>query len=170
MTALAEWARFYGIVGPSAGTLIGLQFVVMTLVAGRPIVGGEGLGKTYATPTIVHFSAVLLLSALVSAPWQGLAIAAVLWGLVGLAGAIYVLIVARRLRMQSGYQPVFEDWLFHAQLPFAAYVVLTVSACAAPSHVREALVGIGAAVLVLLFVGVHNAWDAVAYHVFVKNP
>jgi hypothetical protein len=29
-------------------------------------------------------------------------------------------------------------------------------------------VGVGAAALLLLFIGIHNAWDGVAYHVFVN--
>ena len=29
--------------------------------------------------------------------------------------------------------------------------------------------GIGAAALLLLFIGIHNAWDAVTYHVFVNK-
>ena len=33
MTELDEWDSFYLIVGPAAGALIGLQFVVMTLMA-----------------------------------------------------------------------------------------------------------------------------------------
>jgi hypothetical protein len=40
MTAIAGWENFYVIVGSSAGALIGLQFVVMTLVADRPIAEG----------------------------------------------------------------------------------------------------------------------------------
>jgi uncharacterized membrane protein HdeD (DUF308 family) len=28
---------------------------------------------------------------------------------------------------------------------------------------------VGAATLLLLFVGIHNAWDAVTYHVFIKT-
>jgi hypothetical protein len=31
------------------------------------------------------------------------------------------------------------------------------------------LFGVGAAALLLLFVGIHNAWDAVTYHVFVNR-
>jgi hypothetical protein len=49
-----------------------------------------------------------------------------------------------------------------------AYVLLALSAFAAPSHTREALFGVGAAALVLLFIGIHNAWDGIAYHVFVS--
>jgi len=28
--------------------------------------------------------------------------------------------------------------------------------------------GVGTAALLLLFIGIHNAWDAVVYHMFVK--
>lgn len=94
---------------------------------------------------------------------------AVLWGLVGLCGILYAVIVARRLRVQTIYQPVFEDWLFHLLLPFAAYAMLAVSAYAAHTHARPALFFVGAAALLLLFIGIHNSWDAVTYHVFVRS-
>jgi len=169
VTALAEWENFYVIVGSSADALIGLQFVVLTLVAENPLARSEALGKTFGTPTIIHFSAVLLLSAIISAPWHGIVAVAAVLGLVGLSGLIYVLIVARRLRTQTEYKPVFEDWLFNVLLPFAAYVTLTVSAFTAPSRAHEAFFGVGAAALLLLFIGIHNAWDGVAYHLFAKK-
>jgi len=77
--------------------------------------------------------------------------------------------VARRLRVQTAYEPVFEDWLFHLLLPFAGYATLAVSACVAHSHARPALFVVGGAALLLLFIGIHNAWDTVTYHVFVKK-
>jgi len=88
-------------------------------------------------------------------------------GVVAVSGAMYSLIVARRMRIQTTYQPEFEDWLFHLLLPVAAYALLVVSAFSALSWTREALFGVGAAALLLLFIGIHNAWDAVVYHVFV---
>ena len=30
--------------------------------------------------------------------------------------------------------------------------------------------GVAAAALLLLFIAIHNAWDAVTYHVFVNRP
>ncbi len=36
MTELAQWDGFYVIVGSAAGALIGLQFVVLTLIADSP--------------------------------------------------------------------------------------------------------------------------------------
>src|SRR5262249_19755626 len=169
MRALSEWDSFYVIVGSAAGALIGLQFVVMTLIADRPSLRAAEAGAAFATPTIVHFGAALLLSAVLRAPWEAIALVAALWGLMGLGGVTYAIIVARRMRVQTIYQPDFEDRLFNVLLPLAAYAILALSAIAAPSYTREALFGVGAAALLLLFIGIHNAWDGVAYHVFVTR-
>jgi hypothetical protein len=171
MTAFAGWENFYVIAGSSAGALIGLQFVVITLIADMPVVRGHPqAGAAFATPTIVHFGSVLLLSAILCAPWQGIGGAAVLWGLLGFGGIVYELIVARRMRVQTLYKPVLEDWLFHVLLPFVAYATLAGSAYyAARANAGRALFGVGAAALLLLFVGIHNAWDGVTYQVFVRK-
>ena len=137
MTALAGWENFYVIVGSSAGALIGLQFVVMALVANMPRgPGAAQAGEAFATPNIVHFGTVLPLSAALSAPWNGLGGAAVLWALLGSSGVAYTLIVAWRMRVQTAYQPEFEDWLCHALLPFAAYAMLAIAAYGARNHTR----------------------------------
>ena len=170
MSELAAWEGFYVIVGTAAGALIGLQFVVMTLVAQRPSISGAEVGAAFATPTIVHFGSALLLSALLRAPWEAITIPALLCALVGLGGTAYAIIVTHRMRTQTVYRPEFEDWLFHALLPLAAYMVLALSAFAAPIHVRHALFGVGGAALLLLFIGIHNAWDSIAYQVFVYRP
>lgn len=166
MSELAAWDSFYVIVGSAAGALIGLQFVVVTLIADRPRLRVAEAGDAFATPTIVHLGAALLLSAVLRAPWQTIFPAAVLWGLVGLAGAPYALLVGRRMCRQAVYRPEFEDWLFHLLLPLAAYAVLALSALAAPFKGREVLFGVGASALLLLFIGIHNTWDGVTYHVF----
>jgi hypothetical protein len=163
-------AKLLRLVGSSAGALIGLQFVVMTLIANMPITRGYAqAGDAFTTPTVVHFGAVLLLSAVGSAPWDGIAAVSVLWGLAGLAGVVYVVIVARRMRRQTAYQAVFEDRLFHVLLPFTAYALLAVSAAAAYFYLRPALFLVGTAALLLLFIGIHNAWDIIRYRVFEKR-
>ncbi|MBV8774541.1 MAG: hypothetical protein JO166_19730 [Deltaproteobacteria bacterium] len=169
MSELAKWDSFYVIVGSSAGALIGLQFVVATLVAERPSLRVAEGGAAFATPNIVHFATALFLSALLRVPWQSIIVAAVLWGLVGISGVAYGAIVFRRMRQQSVYQPELEDWLFYAGLPMAAYATLALSPFTARNHTREALFCVGSAALLLLFVGIHNAWDSIAYHVFVNK-
>ena len=171
MTELARWVNFFVIVGSSAGALIGLQFVVMALVADMPRTPGQAqAGHAFATPTIVHFATVLLLSAALSAPWHAIGGPSLVWGLIGLCGLAYVAIVTRRLRRQTAYLPVFEDWLFHALLPLAAYATLAASGWEARAHAHQAMFGVAAAALLLLFIGIHNAWDAATYHIFVNRP
>ena len=80
MTALSGWQNFYVIVGSSAGALIGLQFVVLSLIADRQMARTDAeAGGAFATPTIVHSGAVLGLSGILSAPWDGIGSVAVLW-------------------------------------------------------------------------------------------
>ena len=169
VSELNAWDSFYVIVGSASGGLVGLQFVVMTLIAEKPPVGASEAGPAFATPTVIHFSSVLLLAAMLRAPWGAVLPAVIPCGLLGVAGTIYSLIVAWRMRAQSFYRPVFEDWSFHVLLPLAAYAMLAVGAVAAPLHERGALFGVGAAALLLLFCGIHNAWDTVAYYVFVQR-
>ena len=141
---LRDWDNFYVIVGSGAAALIGLQFVVMTLVAVFPTSSACSRGRRCLhTPTIVHFGTALLLSALQRAPWQAIAPIAALWGLVGLGGAAYMVIVIRRMRTQTAYLPELRDWLFYAALPSTAYVVLMCSALVAVSHARDALFAAG---------------------------
>jgi hypothetical protein len=168
MPFFEEWESFYVIVGTAAGALIGVQFVVMTLIAESPPARVHEAGPAFATPTIVHFSAALLLSALVRIPWEGIAGVAALWGFVGLAGVVYSLVVARRMRRQSSYAPDWDDWLYFCWLPLVGYALLIVCASLATSHAHDALLGVAGAVLLLLFIGIHNAWDSIAYHVFVN--
>ena len=163
MSPLSAWVNFYVIVGTAAGVLIGLTFVVISLVAGwarRPSLSGGALG-TYNTPTVVHFAAVLLTSATLSAPWPELAPVALLLGLGGLGGATYIVVVARRLARWEVYTPVVEDWAFHAILPLAAYAALSVAALLLLGSPGSALFVVGAALLLLVVVGIHNAWDLV---------
>jgi predicted membrane-bound spermidine synthase len=170
MASLDAWGNFYVIVGSSAGALIGLQFVVITLIADLPIRDGSAQASSaFATPTVLHFEAVLLVSAFMSIPWKGISSPSILWGALGLCGAVYQIVVLRRMRKQNAYIPVFEDWLFHFILPFASYAILAASAIAVDKHVGDSLLGVGSAALLLLFVGIHNAWDAITYHVFSRR-
>jgi hypothetical protein len=170
MSPFDGWENFYVIVGSSAGALIGLQFVVITLIAEAPIEkGAEQAGSALSTPSVVHFGVVLLLSAFVSAPWHGIGMVAISWGSVGHIGLVYSYMVYRRLHAQRVYIPVFEDWLFHVILPSTAYAMLAGSAYAASSYTRAALFVVAGSALLLLFIGIHNAWDAVTYYVFSRS-
>jgi hypothetical protein len=164
MSPFEGWDSFYVIVGGAAGALIGLQFVVIALIAERPPPRIAEASPVFSTPTIVHFCAVLALAALMRVPWEaepcGLGCMAL-----GLAGVLYMLVVGWRMRRQQAYAPDIEDWTFHFVVPLAAYGLLAGSGYALPSRPGEALFGIAGAAVILLFDGIHNAWDAAAYTV-----
>jgi hypothetical protein len=169
VTPIAAWQNFYVIVGSAAAALTGLQFVVMALVADLPMQGREASIDAFGTPTIVHFGTVLLLSAVAAAPWHGVSAPMILCGVCGAIGLVYVIIVSRRAHRQTEYKPVFEDWLFHVLLPAVAYGVLAGSAYGAQSYTEQALFGVAASSMLLLFIGIHNAWDTVTYLVITRG-
>ena len=163
MSLLAAWATFYVIIGSSAGTLTGLMFVVSTLLAGTQRPASRWSLGAFSTPTVAHFGVVLLVAALLSAPWPALTHVAILLGLVGLGGVLYIAIVVRRLRRRDVYEPIVEDWVWYAFVPLVAYATLIVAAILLPGNPSLALFAIGAVLVVLLFVGIRNAWDLATF-------
>ena len=160
---LIAWESFYVIVGSSGAALTGLQFVVIALIAESRTRSTLQQIDAFGTPTIVHFCAVLLVSAILSAPWPTLSSIGVVLGVCGAAGVVYGVIVVIRARRQTEYRPVFEDWLWHTVLPLIAYALLLVAAVMLRSYPERVLFVIAATALLLLFIGIHNAWDTVTY-------
>jgi len=170
MNPLSGWENFYVIVGSSAGALIGLQFVVIALIADLPMAPtSAAAGSAFGTPNVVHFSTVLLLAACLTAPWPSIFSVAIACGLIGICGFIYVLHIIRRMRSQTAYRPEAEDWIFHAIIPLLAYGILAGSTLFVTPNKREPLFAIALASLLLLFAAIHNAWDAVTYHVYFQR-
>lgn len=163
MPALTEWESFYVIVGSSAAALTGLMFVVITLIVDSDRPRSGGTVAAFGTPNIVHFCAALIISATISAPWRSLPHVSIALAGLGGAGVGYVLIVLKRARRQTEYQPVLEDWLWHTVFPLAAYAAMVVAAGFLPRHSGSSLFVVAGAVLSLVLIGIHNAWDTVTY-------
>jgi hypothetical protein len=162
-TVLVQWEGFYVIVGSSAGALTGLMFVVITLVREAIMQRSLASINSFGTPNVIHFVAVLLIASILSAPWMRLKDPAHLIGLMAIAGVIYVLIVWRRMKRQTDYKLVLEDWVWHLILPLIAYVALFVSAAGISHDQMWALFVAGGVSLLLVCIGIHNAWDTVTY-------
>ena len=160
---LSGWESYYVILGSSAAALTGLQFVVIALVADTPGPRSADSVGAFGTPTIVHFCLSLFVAAVLSAPWTSMI--PVIWFLLaaGCAGLIYTLIALRRARRQTSYRPVVEDWVWHTMLPLMAYGALVAAAAWLSQDPAAALFLVGAVALTLIFIGIHNAWDSVAY-------
>ena len=166
----SAWESFYVIVGSSGAALTGLMFVVVTLIADRPQLGSSNAIDAFGTPTIVHFCVALFVAAVVSAPWSSIVIVDWLLLALGVFGLVYQAIILFRARRQTTYQPVFEDWLWHTILPTFAYLAFLVAGLFLRRDATPSLFAVGGATLLLLFIGIHNAWDTLTYLAFTQRP
>lgn len=161
---LAHWSNFYVMIGSSAAALTGLMFVVITLVTNmeRTTRSQDGV-QTFSTPTVLHFAAALLIAAVLSAPWHTLVGPAVLLGLMGLYGVVYVLRVSLRAKRLSEYVPDREDWIWYWILPFVAYLAILIGAIGLAFVPSAALFALAGATTLLIFIGIRNSWDVVTF-------
>src|SRR5207244_5941792 len=117
-TPFSAWGNFYVIIGSSAAALTGLQFVVVVLGAEARSIGPE-VGA-FGTPTVVHFCAVLLMSAILSVPWRAVSNAGLALGAVGVAGIVDMAGGIRRALGQKRFVPVREGWRLPRTFPAIA--------------------------------------------------
>jgi hypothetical protein len=116
--------------------------------------------RAFVTPTIVYFGTVLALAAFLCVPQQNLISLSVGTGAVGITGLIYASSIAATMRRHtSDYIPVLEDWVWHVALPMLVYGTLLIIAFVIWRRPEQSLYGIAAASALLLFIGIHNAWD-----------
>jgi len=162
---LVDWSNYYVITGSSAAALTGLMFVVITLVAGQERAAKnmrDGV-ETFSSPTVVHFCAALLVSAILAAPWSSLNGAAIALGLTGLGGMAYGARVLWRMSRPRGYSPEFDDFLWYAVVPIGAYVAIFAAALALPASPADSLFVLAGGTIALIFTGIRNAWDVVTF-------
>jgi hypothetical protein len=166
---LAGWQNFYVIVGSSAAALTGLTFIVITLASDSNRTSQSAatrlLGlRAYITPTTVHFVSALWLSALLTVPGHTVGSLALCLGATGLLGTAYCVRVAVWMFETLSVYPVFvSDWIWCAVLPLSAHLILLATALLLPAYPGASLYTVAATTLMLLIIGIHNAWDVVAW-------
>ena len=72
-------------------------------------------------------------------------------------------------RHRLSYQPVLSDWVWYTVLPLLSYAALVVAAIVLPNQPVPALFVIAAVTMLLLFIGIRNAWDVVTYTAFERS-
>jgi hypothetical protein len=152
------WDNFYILIGSASGALIGLLFIVVTLTGGMDRDQALRGASRYMTPTVVEFTAVLLISAIASAPADArLQRAALL--ILALVLCAWALVNCRRMFFQPlGAQPThWSDPWFYAAAPAASYAALAAVA------VLGWAMGVGVVAVTILVLGVRNAWDLITW-------
>jgi hypothetical protein len=161
---LGPWSSFYSMIGAAAASLTGLMFVVITLVvsANRERRNPDGI-STFSTPTVAHFAGVLVMSAVMLAPWHTFSYPAIVFAVGGLVGALYVsVLIARTIRMTL-YQADLEDWIWYNVVPLAAYLLILAGGLLLLAANAVGPFMIAAASVVFVVAGIHNAWDIIVY-------
>ena len=161
---LSGWSNFYVMIGSSAASLTGLMFVVITLITreDRTPDSRDGI-STFSTPTVLHFGAVLLVAGILTAPWHSLVAPSVMIALMGLFGVLNSLRIMYRTARLKIYRPDLEDWTFYNILPFLANGAILVGAILLSRVPEKALFALAGGVVLLIFIGIRNAWDVVTF-------
>ena len=163
---LHGWDNFYIMAGTTAGSLIGLLFVAITL-GGGTLSTPRGLSGTdaFLTPTLIRFSGVLFNCLAVLAPWPSAWPVGIILGLSGLAGLgyqIHVILARRKVKFVSPDYDWLDSTLFSVA-PALANVSLVAGAAGLIAEQSFAAYAIAGAITVLLFAGIYGAWDLTLY-------
>ena len=165
---LQAWHEFYFLLGTSAAALTGLMAVVVSInpdtIAERSAVGA----RAFITPTMVFFTTAFVVSALLLAPEVPVRSLAVLLALTGIAGVAYLLWTRGHhyyVHGVDGQPPNLdrEDWIFFIGLPYLSYLLLIAAAVGIWLHAGFGAPTLAIATMLLLVVGIHNAWDLVIW-------
>lgn len=156
---LQGWENFYITAGAAGATMTGLLFVVITLGTQLSMPGAARGIHAFVTPTLVHFIGVLFQTLMVLAPWPSPWPLGVVLGLSGIAGLAYVVVVIRMLRRLDFVSLGPRDWVAYAGAPALANAGMVAGAAGMIAGSSFAPYAVAGALVLLLFVGIHDAWD-----------
>jgi hypothetical protein len=159
---LDAWHDFYVICGSAAAGLTGLMFVVVSL-GPKTIAAGATTGvRAFVTPTVVCFTSALVVSAVMTMPAMNPSVLSVFLA-VGSIGALGYMLQVRGHRLWRENKLDRLDWVWYVGLPIVAYLTLLGTALAIAMRAPFALDVLGGAIVLLLVVGIRNAWDLVLW-------
>src|SRR5713226_158555 len=122
--ALRLWHDFYTLIGTAAATLVGLMFVAASIGAGVFTRAHQVGIRSFVSPTVVHFSLVLLLCLITSAPLRAPSALDALLVCLGLVGLGYCGWIWRRMR-KHGLSPTdIADRFLYTLLPATGYLAV----------------------------------------------
>jgi hypothetical protein len=150
-----DWDGFYTLAGSTAGTLIGLIFVVITLGIEHAKEGDDLRARLFVTPVLLYFTSLLVI-AMVMVPPLSAASRAIALGAIGSAGLAYVMnlwLLSRRTIRFEG-----QRIIWHVAVPLVSYTLITASAAgwALEAPFANALCAFG--VTILLVTALRNTW------------
>jgi|SRR5437773_2396639 len=164
---LEGWHDFYVVVGSGAAALTGLLFVIVSL-GPKVIASGTETGvRAFISPIAVHFTSVLVGSALMLAPDIPPAALGLLLAVGGLGGIVYTTWTRADAQWRRSKLPIL-DWVWFVGLPFIAFLLIGASGIGVAMSVQLSLHGLAVAIVLLIVIAIRNAWDIVVW--MTKQP
>jgi len=158
--SLEHWHDFYALTGSASATLVGLMFVAVSISDGAFTHQHQMGIRAFLSPTVVHFSAILivcLISTLPDETWKWCSFLLVITGAIGLG---YCVLLWRRM-IHHGFMGTIDaiDRFWYAQLPIVSYLLILVAGIGLYRHAVISLDMLAFALIALLLIGLRNSWD-----------
>jgi hypothetical protein len=157
-----HWSEFYLLAGSAAAVLIGLIFVVISLMQDRSRSTVLAGSRLYMGPIVLGVSFVLVLSAAALTPGiQPLTFAAIsgLIALWGLGRGLMSVVGIGRLKAEVHW----SDLWFYGVIPGLIYVALGFVSLAFLNGSRCAYYGLAVVITALLLSAIRNEWDLITW-------
>jgi hypothetical protein len=159
------WENFFLMAGGAAAVLIGLIFVVISLMGDRPRDSVLAGSKLYMGPIVLGVSFVLTLSAAALVPgitpraFAGITAVVGIWGLVRAVMSTWG--IGRR---SMGHENVhWTDVWFYGIFPILIYLPLTADAVAFWQNWASARYGLATVITLGLLLAIRNEWDLITW-------
>ena len=154
-----EWHEFYLMLGTVAGALVALLFVAVSVAVGYLTEERSIATRFFLTPIIIHFSSVILISALALAPEKLPLLIESLIGLNAVIGLVVAIVVFYRVWTSHLSGVYVVDHLGYGLGPLVSYAVILAGAICAYRGWEWSSFLIATGVVLLLMVNIRNAWD-----------
>jgi hypothetical protein len=164
-----DWHDFDVLVGTAAATLVGLMFVAASIGASVFTEKDRAALKAFISPTVVHFTTVLVIAVVALVPTHEWHTLASLLALVGIAGAIYSINVWIELFIHRRFNVDVVDRLFYAAIPLVGHLLLLLAAFFLWRQSEAGLDLLAAGQATLLLAGIRNAWDMMIW-IMIRAP
>src|SRR5262245_40514031 len=158
-----DWHDFDPLIGTAAATLVGLMFVAASIGASVFTEKSRAAMQAFISPTVVHFTTVLVIAVLAVVPTHEWVTLAGLLALVGLAGAIYSAKLWIQLFVHRRFDVDIVDRLFYAAIPLVGHLLLLLAAFLLVRQAEARLDLLAVGQLTLLLAGIRQRRDLVVW-------
>ena len=155
------WENFFLMAGGAAAVLIGLIFVVISLMGDRPRSTVLEGSKIYMGPIVLGVSFVLTLSAAALTPGISRCAFAAITGAIAIWGLVRGVMSTARIRQFTKVH--WTDVWFYGIYPCVLYVGLASVAIAFWKDWRWAHYGLAVALTLGLLLAIRNEWDLITW-------